>query len=283
MKRRFVRLVLAVVAVLVQAGCDADRRPIADFESDAPSALFYPRHETLELRFRPTAFPLTGGCPTVFLHLQDASGRVVRTFDHRPPRWMPGEEVSYRLELFQSALAPPLPAGVYRLVAGLYDPASGRRSRLQTNFPEAGDARYVIASIEVEETVADNVQLDFSPDWQDPEPGSDAQILARRWFAGTAKLEITAGSEAIVLWLQVAVPRTAAADLVLEAGARQPRVAVTVSCADDPPSWGVGRHQLEVEIAAGKRCEIGFRANFSQRSEEGPRSAALEAISWSRE
>lgn len=278
-KHRSWLLVLASAAVLFQTGCDPGRRPIGGFEAVVPATLSYPGHQDLELRFQPTAFPLTGGCPTVFLHLQDASGRVVRTFDHRPPRWMPGEGLRYRVKLFQSALGPALEAGDYQLVAGLYDPSTGRRSRLRSSHPETGSGRYRLGTIGVGETVADGLEIVYSSDWQEPEPGSDAQILVRSWFAGRATLAVTAEAEPAVLWLQVAVPPPAGGDLVLDAGEDQPRVIASVSCADDPPPWDAGRHQLEVELAAGERCEIGFRANFVQRSDSGPQSAALETIS----
>ena len=279
-KHRSWLLVLASAAVLFQTGCDPGRRPIGGFEAVVPATLSYPGHQDLELRFQPTAFPLTGGCPTVFLHLQDASGRVVRTFDHRPPRWMPGEDLRYRVKLFQSALGPALEAGDYQLVAGLYDPSTGRRSRLRSSHPETGSGRYRLGTIRVGEPVAAGVHIVYSSGWHDPEPGSDAQVLVRRWFAGSASLEVTAGAEPGVLWLQMAVPRPAGVDLVLDAGEDEPRVVASVSCADDPPSWTAGRHQLEIELAAGATCEIGFRANFVQSSGGGPQSAALEALAW---
>src|SRR5258708_1346167 len=65
--------------------------------------------------------------PLVFLHLLGPKGQVLRTFDHPfPQHWVAGTPVSYDVKLYQSALAPPLDPGKYRLTVGLYD-QGGRR------------------------------------------------------------------------------------------------------------------------------------------------------------
>lgn len=68
---------------------------------------------------------------TVFLHLRDAAGRLVAQADGPPLAgwyptswWTPGEWV---VDDHPFTLPPTVPAGVYQLVAGLYDPASGQR------------------------------------------------------------------------------------------------------------------------------------------------------------
>jgi hypothetical protein len=67
----------------------------------------------------------------VFLHLIGPDGQIVAQSDGEPANWgrpttgwLPGEIVVDERTL---ALPDPLPPGAYRLVAGLYDPASGQR------------------------------------------------------------------------------------------------------------------------------------------------------------
>jgi hypothetical protein len=68
---------------------------------------------------------------TVFVHLRDAAG-VTRGFGDSEPAggrfpttsWLPGE---YLTDPHRVAIAADAPAGRYRLVIGLYDPATGRR------------------------------------------------------------------------------------------------------------------------------------------------------------
>ena len=83
--------------------------------------------ERVRLNWRMDA-PLAGleGELRVMVHLLDEAGTVVRTFDHPfPGDWSVGDVRSYQIEIFQSALAPPLAKGEYRLMVGLY--AADRR------------------------------------------------------------------------------------------------------------------------------------------------------------
>ncbi|MFO7169417.1 MAG: hypothetical protein DIU80_015440, partial [Chloroflexota bacterium] len=65
----------------------------------------------------------------VFVHMLDAAGQVVAQFDGPPAplgtdAWQPGGVQRGRM----AVLVPPgTPGGVYRLVTGLYDPATGER------------------------------------------------------------------------------------------------------------------------------------------------------------
>jgi hypothetical protein len=68
---------------------------------------------------------------TVFVHLQDADGRLVAQHDGPPAEgrrpvtgWLPGEVIVDRHGI---ALPVDLPAGTYQLGAGLYDPETGER------------------------------------------------------------------------------------------------------------------------------------------------------------
>ncbi|MFN8535464.1 MAG: DUF2723 domain-containing protein [Dehalococcoidia bacterium] len=83
----------------------------------------------------PTLAPLT-----VFLHLVDQAGRIVAQADGPPAggalptdSWLAGEQI---LDERRLALAG-LPSGDYRLLAGLYDPATGRR--VPTGATDAAD------------------------------------------------------------------------------------------------------------------------------------------------
>ncbi|HEX6865368.1 MAG TPA: hypothetical protein VF414_21245, partial [Thermoanaerobaculia bacterium] len=112
-------LVLALGGVL---GCGEDAPPVATLEVSPKSVrLPFPELHTIHLSWQPTA-PLEGftGSPTVFVHLLDDNGKVVRTFDHTfPERWREGSTVGYDLKLYQSSLAPALNPGRYRLTIGL--------------------------------------------------------------------------------------------------------------------------------------------------------------------
>jgi hypothetical protein len=83
----------------------------------------------------PTSQPLT-----VFLHLVDGTGRLVAQSDGPPAAgamptdaWLPGERLLDERRLPIAGL----PAGAYRLLAGLYDPVSGRRVPLASGSDAA--------------------------------------------------------------------------------------------------------------------------------------------------
>jgi hypothetical protein len=87
----------------------------------------------------------------VFLHLIGPDGQIVAQSDGEPANWsrpttgwLPGEIIVDERTL---ALPDPLPPGAYRLVAGLYDPTSGRR--LTTG--DGTDAVLIVAFMEVAE------------------------------------------------------------------------------------------------------------------------------------
>ncbi|MCB9078788.1 MAG: glycosyltransferase family 39 protein [Anaerolineaceae bacterium] len=102
---------------------------------------------TLDLQlFWQTNAPLTGRYK-VFAQLLDASNRLVAQSDSIPAAgqrpttgWLPGEMIA---DTHHLSLPPDLPADQpYRLIAGLYDPASGQRLSLTDN---TGDAIRVAA------------------------------------------------------------------------------------------------------------------------------------------
>jgi hypothetical protein len=74
---------------------------------------------------------------TVFVHLYDASGNLVTQHDGPPAMnfvppslWQEGDIIH---DIHIIPLDAPLPAGTYRLAAGLYDPASGERLSATAN------------------------------------------------------------------------------------------------------------------------------------------------------
>jgi len=90
-----------------------------------------PADSSLTLTLYWQATGATDRAHTVFVHLQDATG-VTRGYGDSEPAggrfpttsWLPGE---YLTDLHRVAIAADTPAGLYRLVIGLYDPATGRR------------------------------------------------------------------------------------------------------------------------------------------------------------
>jgi hypothetical protein len=87
----------------------------------------------------------------LFLQLLDPNGGLLAQHDSQPnggysptSTWNPGEQVLDRHGL---ALPPDLPAGDYRLIAGLYDPTTGVRLTTTENndFVELGDVRIIPA------------------------------------------------------------------------------------------------------------------------------------------
>ncbi len=286
---RSLKLALPAAALLVTAclGCGVVKQPIGRLEP-APQdlELGYPEHRMLPMRLHPTAYPIAGGCPTFFVHLTAPDGSLVRTFDHRAPAWPLDEDLAYELVLYQSALAEPLAAGRYRLLAGAYSPELGMRHALEFAGEQAGRGRYQIAAVTVPEPSI-TWELEFAGGWQEPEAGTDSQVLVRRWFRRRAQLILRdpAVSEPVELRLLLHLPAAASDDdLILDDGEREPRLDVTAACTSYQAWLAPGRRELRFEIpVAGMRqgCTLDLRANYELRSPTlaVPRSASLEAIS----
>src|SRR6202049_2204499 len=122
---------LAATLLLCAAGCQRKVSvPVSLDVQPLSTTLPYPQLATVHLTWTPGAASGEGDAPSeplVFLHLLGAKDQVLRTFDHPfPQRWLAGAPVSYDVKLYQSALAPPLAPGKYRLSVGLYD-HSGKR------------------------------------------------------------------------------------------------------------------------------------------------------------
>lgn len=129
MKRGVFSAAAVAAFTLGLAGCGEAPEPVAKLEVEPQQvALGYPAYESFRLRWE-VRDQLAGleGQPLVFIHLLDAGGNVVRTFDH-PFKldWRPGATGEYEVELYQSGLAPPLAEADYELSVGLYDVAGNR-------------------------------------------------------------------------------------------------------------------------------------------------------------
>jgi hypothetical protein len=184
-----------VLFAAVAAGCGRGA-PVASLRtSPAAIRLGYPEAALLHFDWSPSAaLEKSGGNPTVFVHVLDGKGAVRRTFDHPFPRpWSGGTPVSYDIELYQSALAAPLPPGTYTLSAGLYDPSSGRRWGLTTGGAERGRHEYRIGAVEVPPAASVTAaRFEFVGEWGPVEPDPSVQVLARRRLSGPASLRFSA-------------------------------------------------------------------------------------------
>ena len=83
----------------------------------------------------------------VFVHLRDSAGNVVRQYDAMPcawgcptTGWQPGQWVEDEAVLSFAGL----PAGVYRLAIGLYEPASGERLPVLDGDTAVPDAYFIL-------------------------------------------------------------------------------------------------------------------------------------------
>jgi hypothetical protein len=286
-------LPLAAVLTLCAAGCHRQVPVAGSLEVQPRSVtLPYPQLTVVHLTWSPAAAAGEGDTPSeplVFLHLLGAKGQVLRTFDHPfPQRWVAGTPVSYDVKLYQSALAPPLDPGRYRLSAGLYDP-SGKRWALGGLGEPIGRQEYVAAEVEVPPPPA-GPRFEFSPVWLPLEAGSDKQVVARRWLAdqpGEIRVQAIPGPG--TLWLSFRIPRGegAAEKLVYhDPAANTPAVVVRSTCgAVETGISGPGRHDVEMPVeapGAEDACRISLVPNFHVVSIDRPgrRSVSLECAAW---
>ena len=168
------RLLIAACGLLVSVACGKPT-PVAHLEVRPGSLkLLYPEYRELHLAWEPTvalaALDPDAGPPTVFVHLLDRHGKIVRTYDHPFSQpWQEGTPVAGTVRIFQSALAPPLPAGQYRLTLGLYGTKSGRRFPLDVAAPDLGRQEYPVLNVEVPAS-AKGMRLGFAGKWLPSEP-----------------------------------------------------------------------------------------------------------------
>lgn len=282
-----------VLLALASGACRKATSPVADVDvHPSQLRLAWPEYREIDLAVRPLA-ALPGGAtrPTVFLHLLDEPGSVVRTFDHPLPEdWKPGKKIEYRVPIYQSALAEPLASGRYLLSIGIYD-ASGRRFALRTGGREIARREYQIATVEVPPAAENGPQARFSETWMPPEAGTDRQVLVRRTLRGGAPGTIqfgpVNGPGRILIGLLVPWSSTSEARLELASGASQPKVRVTSSCASEQAEVsGSGEFDLDLSVppdAAHVTCELNVDPNFKLTTAGRAESTSvrLELLAWS--
>jgi hypothetical protein len=214
------------------------------------------------------------GSPVVFVHLLDRTGQrstLVRTFDHAlPSPWTAGQPQDDEIDVYQSALADPLPPGRYVLSLGLYDDSWGYRWRLETG-PEVARREYSAASVEVSGPDPSAPKFSFSGGWQPIEAVPTRQVLAHRCLAAPATLSVDEIRAPGVLRLQWTIPSGLALATTCEAGKEE--------------KLGAGRQWIGIRLpfgAGGGRCEVRLDPGaLPANVPAGPAIATcLEVLSW---
>jgi hypothetical protein len=302
--RKISAVLLAAAAGLAVASCHQNVPPVARLEVQPRSIrLPFGQLATLHLAWTPlSALPGDSGEPNVFVHLLDAKGKLLRTFDHPyPQRWVEGSPVAYDVKVCQSAIATPIAAGSYRLSVGIYDHA-GKRWPLDGLGAPIGRNEYLAANVNVagapanagtpgrSPAQADTPRFVFSPQWLPAEAGSDLQVLASRWLGtepGTLSVEGIRGPGAVWLMLRIPAGDHPNEKLVLHAGgSNAPSVMVRGTCGGAETGLsGPGRHEVEMPVdapGAGGTCSFTLTPNFHLVSADipQPRSVALENAAW---
>jgi hypothetical protein len=281
----------AVAAASIAIGCGPQGQPVAELEARPTELeLAWPEFVELEVAIEPSAeLPGELARPTVFVHLLDEPGSVLRTFDHPyPGDWRVGREQRYRVRLQQSALAEPLVAGEYLVSMGVYDPEIGRFALVSTAEEIAGD-EYRVATVHVPALDGRAPRARFSEHWLPPEAVGNRQVLVRRTLrggeSGVLQFGPIEGAGTLALVLLVPSDVGAGSRLELLDGAGQPMVRLLTSCgAGDAEISGTGRFDVDLEIPpdASGSCEVRVEPNFrlttSERTETT--SVRLESVSW---
>ncbi|MCB9378579.1 MAG: hypothetical protein H6511_07425 [Holophagales bacterium] len=285
------RMAFALAALLAGGACRAPSPAVARLDArPAHLRLGFGEAAEVELAFEPlAALPRDARGPTVFLHLLDESGLVVRTFDHPlPGDWRPGEEIRYRVRIHQSALADPLEPGIYTLAAGLYDRDDGRYA-LETLGGEVAREEYRVAIVEVPALVTAMPHARFSEGWRPTEAGIDRQVVARRKLGGAGPGSIQFGplDGPGKILVGIVVPASGGSQRVeLQPDAGMAKLQIASSCGGEIEVTGPGAHDLEIDVPAGApaTCSLEVRANFLVRSGESAEatSARLELLAWMR-
>jgi hypothetical protein len=255
----------AALLLFLEGACRQDETAGARIVAPAAAIrLSHGESVVVKLEWTPLA-PLSraGMHPTVFVHLIDRPNHVLRTFDHElPGPWTVGTAQRDEFDLYQSALGAPLPAGHYTLTAGLYDPALGYRWPLAAAGPDVtGHREYRVVDVEVPSGRSAAVPFDFSGEWSAVEPGSDKQVLQRRWLTGSGAITIGPSD----------MPRPIRAEVrVMGTGARL-RSTCDASAGDLP----TGARWIEASPAAGRPCEVRFEPKDGAPQ---PRWLAVEVL-----
>lgn len=281
------RIAAALAVTAAVAGCGNRREPVAELQA-APTdiRLDYPRFVPIVLTWKLLAPPpaASGAKPTVFVHLREEGGEMARTFDHSfPADWQAGTSVRDQVLLYQSALAPALPAGSYQLTVGLYD-ASGRWE-VAAPGKALDRSEYAVARVEIGTEAAGAPSFAFSESWWPQEPGADAQVLASRWLAGEGTVRVSGTSEAGTVWMRVRLPEPTLPGVATVPDGSPPGLSISNGCAaTEMAVSGAGTHDISVAVpagAAGAGCEIVLRSNATDPGATArARSVLLEILAW---
>ena len=279
----------AVAAGSWLAACAPAPEPVGHLEVFPQQLeLGFSEFARVELHWSPTReLAELEGTLRVFVHLLDEDGDVLRTFDHPfPEEWRPGAEIRYEIELYQSALGDPVEPGSYDLIAGLYDDLDHRWA-LHVKGRERGRLGYKVATVEVPVEQGLVPMLYFSEAWLDLEPGSDQQVLARRWLSEGGIIRITEVPGPGTFRFVIEIPGGGEREggLVLDEGWNEPTVEVDGDCTDSPVTIsGEGRHVFLLHLpGAGPECAVTFEPRFRRVRDEVDqrRALVLENVAWS--
>jgi hypothetical protein len=274
-------LLVTVTLLLACGGSDpVARLTVTEREVSLPHGRLVP----LELRWEPLRPLEGGGGPVVFVHLLDGEGNVVRTFDHAlPGTWKPGSAFTDRVELVQSALAPALPAGEFRLSVGLYDGGS-RRWPLATEVEEVARHEYQVAKVRVPENDPAGPRFAFSEQWVPVEATGDRQTVARRWLSGDGTVEVSGLPAPAEVVLALSIPKNEPPlRMVLDAGVTVPTVTVVSECSGFAATVsGAGQHHLRVPVPPPGGCRLRFDTTYLVLEPGSPRklSVSIEQLAW---
>ncbi|MCB1032885.1 MAG: hypothetical protein KDD47_03515 [Acidobacteria bacterium] len=280
------------VLFLLVVGCSRPEpaEPVATVQVNLSNdSLPFPEWRTVGLTWHPTAPLDVDGQPSVFLHLLDGAGELVRTFDHPlPSPWEIGGDLQYEVEIYQSGLGAPLAPGEYELVLGLYGAGKQRWPLSIAGATERPRWEYSVARVEVPAVGADSPAFEFPAPWSPLEPGSDLQVLGRRWLSGNGAIEVENLEVPGTVKLRVAVPAggSDAAGWEFRRGEEAPVLEVSSTCSGTVRSLEVpGTFEVVLPVfPAGEdlSCELRFLANYElvHGSTQERRTLALEILSW---
>jgi len=282
---RLAGALLAAVALTLAGGCSEPVEPVARVVAQpATISLPFPRSADLDLTWDLRAdIETAGGRPTVFLHLLDEDGHVLRTFDHPFPQdWRTGAEVSYPLAVYQSMLGPPLPRGRYRLTLGLYE--GDRRWPLDAGEP-VGRMEYEVARVEVPAARPGELpEVGYFGRWTPLVGGADRQVLGYRQLGAEGQVtvgEVTPGGT-LGMVFELGEPKPGQVR-VMDDGGEVPSLRVSSTCDGSQRTLsGPDPMRLAIQVPAGRACDVHISPNyhFADRvadSEAGDETAAGSA------
>lgn len=270
----FLPALLVGLAAIAMFNGPSQRRSLAVVETPAARlTLAAGEHLDFDLALRvlrPT--PRVGPCPTLFLHLLDSEGGVVRQFDHKVSVWPapneePGRRVVDRSTLFQSVLEEPLPPGSYQLATGLWEPDSRRRFRLNREGSRPV-GRLTVAEVEItgSESTAPSPKFEG---WSALEPTESVHGRARRGWTRAATIDI-GESPATLEWRLVL-------DLPPWATPRDGH-GLVVECTGETLSLVERWQEIRIRLPAGEPC----RLSFPPIDSTGDTGGLLYSLTWSK-